>query len=49
MYKAIAKIVSFMQYVYTAWHCAWWNYHCGRARLHDDRMQWLDPEWREKI
>ena len=30
-----------MQKTYVAWHCAWWNYHCSRARLHDDRISWL--------
>lgn len=49
MRYVIAKIVNLMQYVYTAWNVMWWNYHCGRARLHDAHMKRLDPEWREKM
>lgn len=45
----LAKIVNLMQSIYVTWHCAWWNYHCGRARLHDDRIAQLDPEWRAKL
>lgn len=44
----IAKIASLMQYIYATWHCAWWNYHINQARLHDDYIKRLDPEWREK-
>ena len=49
MFRILAAILNLVQFVYTAWHCAWWNYHCGRARMHDDRMKVLDPGWREKI
>jgi len=45
----ITAVVTFMRQIYFAWHCAWCNYHCGRARLHDDRIKRLDPKWREKI
>lgn len=47
MLKVITKIVNGMQYVYVGWNMFWWNYHCGRARLHDERIKWLDPNWRE--
>jgi len=49
MQNVIAKIVSFMQYVYIAWNAFMWNYHCDRACLHDHRIARLDPEWREKM
>lgn len=49
MQNIIAKIVNFMQYVYIAWNAYMWNYHVNRARMHDDRIVQLDPEWREKI
>lgn len=48
MQNVIAKIVNTMQYTYIAWNAFMWNYHCDRARLHDDRIARLDPEWRDK-
>jgi len=48
MYFLIAKTASAMQNIYVAWHFFLWNYHIGRARLHDDRISRLDPHWRDK-
>jgi len=45
----IAKMINAKQFIFVAWNGFWWNYHVNRARLHDDRIQSVDPEWREKL
>ena len=47
MQKLFGLIMEFIRFIYVGWNFFWWNYHCGRARLHDDRIKWLDPNWRE--
>lgn len=49
MYVIITKIVNVMQDIFVLWNGFWWNYHIGRAKIHDERIQHLDPTWREKI
>lgn len=49
MLVVIAKIVSGMQVVYVGWNAFCWNYHINRARLHDDRISQLNPEWRNEL
>jgi len=47
MYKLLNMVMEFIWFIYVGWNAFWWNYHCGRARQHDDRINWLDPNWRE--
>jgi len=49
MCKIVAIIVNIMQCVFVAWNGFWWNYHVALARMHDVRIQKLDPEWCKKI
>jgi len=49
MCKIVAIIVNAMQCMFVAWNGFWWNYHVGRARMHDDRIVHLDPEWRKSL
>jgi len=49
MQKLIGLIRLFTRFIYTGWNLFFWNYHCGQARLHDDRIKFLDPEWRDEF
>lgn len=35
--------------IFVAWHGLWWNIHVTLARYHDQELQRVDPEWRDKI
>jgi len=48
MCYAIAKIVNFMQWFIVGWNMLWWNYHIGRARLHDSQIAKLDADWKRR-
>ena len=45
----VAKIYNGMLFVFLAWNGFWWNYHVGLAKMHDVRIQSLNPKWREQI
>jgi len=31
------------------WNYFWWNYHINHARKHDDRIEKVIPDWRNKF
>ena len=47
MYKLLNMFMEFIWFIYVGWNALWWNHHCGRAMQRDDRIKWLDPNWRE--
>ena len=45
----VAKIYNGMLFVFLLWNGFWWNHHVGLAKMHDARIQRMDPKWRETI